>query len=457
MAVAFRLAEFLVGQRTTDLPQQALDHAAMLIASTIASAACGKNLESSRIIRELAEERGGRADGAVWFTGSRLPIADAAQVNAVMSDAAASDDSDLRNIVHAGTPLTAVSLAIAEQRGLGGDAVLCAMVLGYEAAGRISAAMPRFRERGFHGCHGATFAATVASSILLEPDAHRLAQAIALSATSIGGLVAAADTSVAREYHAGLATLLGVNAALAASRGYRCELGLLEMRRGFFETVGGADGEAAGAEVLRDLGESWDIVTDMAIKLVPGGHPHHALAEAAATAAREGNIAAEEITSITVSRPGMTALHGPLHPIDLIDMAHSPAYFTAAGAADGTFSWEHAGAAKIADPAIHRLIDLVCVGDPPEDDAARFRQGARVTIRARDGREATSTVYVPKGAGAVGIAWDDVDAKYRALVPRCGLSVQAVDESLAMIHELRRVSEMKRLAEVLLVRSGERA
>ena len=32
------------------------------------------------------------------------------------------------------------------------------------------------------------------------------------------------------------------------------------------------------------------IITDMAIKLVPGGHPYHALAEAAANAAREGNI-----------------------------------------------------------------------------------------------------------------------------------------------------------------------
>ncbi len=454
MTVAFRLAESLVGQRTTDLPQQALDYAAMLIASTIASAACGKNLESSRIMRELAEERGGRADAAVWFTGLKLPMADAAQVNAVMSDAAASDDSDLRNIVHAGTPLTAASLAIAEQRSLGGDAVLRATVLGYEAAGRISAAMPRFRERGFHGCHGAIFAAAVASSMLLESDANRLAQAIALSATSIGGLVAAADTSVAREYHAGLATQLGMNAALAASRGYRCELRLLEMRGGFFETVGGADGEAAGAEALRDLGESWDIVTDMAIKLVPGGHPYHALAEAAANAAREGNIAAEEITSITVSRPGMTALHGPLHPIDLIDMAHSPAYFTAAGAADGTFSWEHADAAKIADPVIHRLIDLVRVGDPPQDDAAQFRQGARVTIRARDGREATSTVYVPKGAGVLGIAWDDVDAKYRALMPHCGLSIQAVDESLTMIHELQRVSEVKRLVEALHIGSA---
>ena len=69
----------------------------------------------------------------------------------------------------------------------------------------------------------------------------------------------------------------------------------------------------------------------MAVKLVPGGHPYHALAEAAANAAREGNIGADEVESITVSRPGMTALTGPLHPADLIDMAHSPAYFTAAG------------------------------------------------------------------------------------------------------------------------------
>ncbi len=45
--------------------------------------------------------------------------------------------------------------------------------------------------------------------------------------------------------------------------------------------------------------QSWDIVTDMAVKLVPGGHPHHALAEAAANAAREGGFAPDEIESIT--------------------------------------------------------------------------------------------------------------------------------------------------------------
>ena len=74
--------------------------------------------------------------------------------------------------------------------------------------------------------------------------------------------------------------------------------------------------------------------TDMAIKLVPGGHPYHAIGEAAGNAARDAGITAEQIDSITIHRPGMNKLHGPLHPADLIDAAHSPAYFAAAGAAD---------------------------------------------------------------------------------------------------------------------------
>jgi 2-methylcitrate dehydratase PrpD len=456
MTVAHRLAEFLTETTTADLPPQAMDHAAMLIASTIASAAYGTGIASARIIRALARERGGKPDASLWFdTGARLPVAEAAQANAVMSDAAASDDSDLRNIVHAGTPLTATTLALAERDGVDGTAVLTAIVLGYEAAGRISEAItPGFRNRGFHGCVGAIFAAAVAAGRLLQLDASRMAQAIALSATSIGGLATAADTSTAREYHAGLAVLLGVNAALVAQRGYQAETRVLESRRGFFEAFGDVDGATAGAIATRDLGQSWDIITDMAIKLVPGGHPYHALAEAGANAARAGKIAAAAVESITVSRPGMTMLTGPLHPTDLIDMAHSPAYFVAAGVADGGFSWAHAGAAKIADPVIHGLIDRVRCGAAPTDDVARYRQGATVTIRTHDGRTSTETVYLPKGAGALGIAWSDVDAKYRTLVPAAAVSVAAIEASLALIHDFRQVTNVSALAALLRVDAG---
>jgi 2-methylcitrate dehydratase PrpD len=71
--------------------------------------------------------------------------------------------------------------------------VLAAIVLGYEAAGRIGEAItPGFRTRGFHGCLVAIFGGAVAAGRLLQLDTAHMAQAIALSATSIGGLMAAA-------------------------------------------------------------------------------------------------------------------------------------------------------------------------------------------------------------------------------------------------------------------------
>jgi 2-methylcitrate dehydratase PrpD len=446
MTVARDLAAFLAETKYADLPAQAVDHAAIVIASTLASAACGKSIESAKIIGDLARERGGKPEASVWFdAGPKLPAIYAARTNALMSDAAASDDSDLRNIVHAGTPLTATALALAERTGASGKEVLAAIVLGYEAAGRIGESItPGYLRQGFHGCLVAIFAATGAAARLLRLDAEKTAHAIALAATSMGGLHAAANTSVSREYHAGMATQSGIDAAMAAERGYTGELSILETPHGFCAVYGGTD----GASITRDMGKDWDIVTDMAVKLVPGGHPHHASAEAAANASREANVAPERIAAIVLSRPGMTALSGPRHPEDLIDMAHSPAYFVAAAVADREFGWAHASPAKIADPAIHDLIDKVRVGPPPTENVAAYRQGATVTIETTEGRRITNTVLVPKGSGCLGIDWADIDAKYRTLAPNA-LDAKKVEASLEVIHGFRELKNVSALIELL--------
>ncbi len=447
MSIAETLAAFLIETGYDDLPDQAIDHAAMIVASTIASAACGAGIQSAAIVRDLTKDRGGRPDASIWFdAGPKLPIVSAARVNAMMSDAAASDDSDLRNIVHAGTPLTATALAVAERTGANGRDILAAIVLGYEAAGRIGEAiMPRFNYRGHHGCMGAVFGSAVAAARLLGLDASQTAHTIALTATSIGGLSVAAATSVAREYHAGLATMLGLEAALSAQRGYTAELSVLEAERGFCALYADTD----GANITEDLGDNWDIVTDMAIKLVPGGHPYHAFAEAAANAARDGHIDAADIVSITASRPGMTALTGPLHPTDLIDMAHSPAYFLAAGAADKEFTWSHATPEKIDDPVIHGLIEKVRVGPEPVENVADYRQGATVTIETSDGHSVTNTVFVPTGAGCLGIDWADIDAKYRVLAPSAPMTAGQVEASLKSIHDFRDLAHVAALVDLL--------
>jgi 2-methylcitrate dehydratase PrpD len=449
MSIAGELARFVTDTRIDDLPPLALERARMVVASTIASAAMGSDIVSSRIIRELAAERGGTAEATVWFDGGRkLPVADAARVNAVMSDAAASDDSDLRSIAHIGTIVSTVSIAMAERTGAGGRDVLKAMVLGYEVAGRVDEALtPGRLERGFHSSISTIFGGSVAAGTLLGLERERMTQAIALAATSIGGMHVAANTSVAREYHAGLSAMLAINAALAAGKGFVAEEQVLELPRGFFSAYGGAHLE----DVTKDLGREWDIVTNMAIKLVPGGHPHHAAAEAAANAAIAGNVNPDDVASIVLSAPKYRTLPGPKHPTDLIGVAHSPAYFIAAAIADRGYGWVHASPEKVGDPVIGRLIDKITTDPNPQPYPDRFQHhhGATVTIRLKDGREFSNHVDFPRGSGPRGIEWSDVDSKYRRLAPLSGLSPERVESSLDLVHRFETVKSMAELTRLL--------
>ena len=76
------------------------------------------------------------------------------------------------------------------------------------------------------------------------------------------------------------------------------------------------------------------------------------------------------------------------------------------------------------------------------------RRGASLR-RTRDGRTSTSTVFEPKGAAALGIAWEDVDAKYRTLVPRAGVSETQIGASLAVIHGFRDVNDVSKVIDLL--------
>ena len=257
----------------------------------------------------------------------------------------------------------------------------------------------------------------------------------------------AANTSVAREYHAGLSAMLGINAALAAHKGFVAEEQVLEMPRGFFSAYGGDHLE----DVTKDLGKAWDITTDMAIKLVPGGHPHHAAAEAAANAAIAGNVDPADVASIMLSSAKYRTLPGPKHPTDLIGVAHSPAYFIAAAVADRGYGWIHASPAKVADPVIGRLIDKVTVDPNPQPYPDRFphHHGATVTITLKDGRQFSDHVDFPRGSAPRGIEWADVDAKYRRLVPLSRLAPEKIEASLEVVHEFETVKTMSELTSLL--------
>src|SRR5579884_2935500 len=138
---------------------------------------------------------------------------------------------------------------------------------------------------------------------------------------------------------------------------------LSSVRRSF-ETFGATD----IAAVTHGLGHAWDITTHLAIKLMPGAHPYHAAAEAAALAATQANITPDEVERISVAARAL-GRRLVYHPTDLVGMAHSLPYFVAAAVVDRRFGWEHATPAKILDPVIGRLQDTV-QGDPDPEHSA---------------------------------------------------------------------------------------
>jgi 2-methylcitrate dehydratase PrpD len=448
--VGLRMARVLNRTAFRELPALTIQYAKVLIASTLASAAAGTRIGSAGIIRELAKDQGGKPEAPIWFDGMKVPANQAARVNAMLSDAAASDDSDLRNVAHTGTCLTAVGLALGQRAKASGEDLLCAMVTGYEAAGRMAEAVQPPTEalsgswgHGFHASVIVAFGGVVAAAKLLRLSDDQTANAIGLTATSMGGL-AIGTNSWAREYHAGNAALCAVNAALAAGRGYTVNPDMLEAPRGFLAVFG--DVPSNTASLTRQLTTDWQIARFLAIKLVPGAHALQPAVEAAILAARQaaqhGNAAPEQISKILVSGPQIRSIGSDRVPANLAEAIHSLPYFLASAVADQDFSWVHTTPQKINRPVVARLIRLVAIDPSPKPVHYNWSWGATVTLVTASGTTYTSTVDAPNGSAPRGIEWDAVDAKYKALMPQSGLPPGRMAQVLETIHSFERVKQI---------------
>jgi 2-methylcitrate dehydratase PrpD len=442
------LTRFLNATAYADLPPLAIEHAKMILASTLSSAAVGVTMDSARIQRELALDQGGKAESTVWFDGTKLPAVLAARVNAAASDAAASDDSDLRTIAHFGTALTAAGLALGERTRASGRDLLLAMVIGYEAGGRIGDARAGGRP-GLHASQLVAFSSAAVAAKLLELGDGEMAHALGIIATTVSGL-GVGTNSWAREYMGANAAFTGVQAALSAGSGFTVNEDMIEGPNGFIDVFGG--GAASVGRLTADLGTSWNINDYLAIKLWPGAHPLSGMLEAAVTAARESNVGASDVAQILVAGPPVRTMFGSRTPQDHVEAIHSLPYFVASAIADKNFTWVHATADKIFDPTVQRLMTLVDPDPSPPAVETRWPWAGTVTIVLTSGARITRTVDAPRGSAPRGIEWQDVETKYRELMPQSMLPARRLDEILATIRGLENVSDVSQLTRMLMPR-----
>jgi len=458
--VALKLARIVHEIDFSGLPPAAIKHAKIILASTLASAAAGRNMDSVRIVRELAKEKAGKRSASIWFDNARLPIGEAARANAVASDAAASDDSDLRTVAHIGTSVTAVGLAVAEPAAVSGPELLSAIVAGYEAAGRIGEAIVSSSDsngssgaingtvgRGFHSSATVAFGGTVTAGKLLRLSPEQLANALGITATTVGGL-AISSNSAAREYQAGNAAITAVNAVLAAGRGYAVNPDMIEARGGFLNVFAG--GTPDSKSLTREIaGGDYEISRYLAIKLVPGAHALHCAVEAAVNAAKAMPGPPEDVAKILVAGPQSELASSRGAPKSVAEAIHSLPYYLASAVADRGFSWANADPKMFGRPALTRLMGLVDKDPDPTPIRYEWNWSARVTIVTKSGEKYSSTVQAPRGSAPRGIEWEDIDAKYHALTPQSGLPPSRLDQALKLIHSFEGVKDVAVFARLL--------
>src|SRR5258707_6354930 len=321
----------------------------------------------------------------------------AALINGAAAHSVEVDDIYRDGIYHPGAPTIAAALAVAQSRGATGEALLRAVIVGYEVSTRTAAAMGRAHYRSWHntGTIG-SFGAASAAAELLGLDGKRFAHALATVATFSAGLQQAfrAD-SMSKPMHAGRAAEAGVTAALAAAEGVTGSLGIMEGEAGFGRAMGeGPDWE----RVLATLGEDFHI-TQMTFKNhACCGHAFAAIDGALALKARMG-VAAGEIARVRVGGYRATLeVPGVADPATAAEARFSTPYLVATALTHGSVRLAAFEPARLEDAATRSLMRRVEVALDPELDAAfPARRSARVAIESSDGRRGEHLPATRKG------------------------------------------------------------
>jgi 2-methylcitrate dehydratase PrpD len=381
-----RLAEYAAALRYADLPEAVVQQAKECIIDTVAAGICGSTLPWSRIVIDYAERTGPGGNCHILGRGSAVQAPAAALANGALAHAFELDSLTRPGAgAHPGATVLPPALAIAQERGADGRALIAAFVAGNEVMIRIGRATGHTNEaRGFHA-PGTTgpFGAAVAAGHLLGLDAAAMTNALGIAGSLAGGLLefARGDGGMVKRLHLGRASEAGVLAASLAADGFEGPRTVLEGEFGFLKVFCTKWDEA---ELTRALGEEFLVSTTVLKR-----YPCHATAHAAVRAVRdlqaEHGFTGAAVEAITVTgTQRMVERHNILEPADLMLAQYSIPFCVALALhreARDPESWDETA---LADPQIRALCRRVKLVPAPGGEHGGM--ASTVTITLADGR-----------------------------------------------------------------------
>lgn len=291
-----------------DLPDDVVKVAGQSVLDWFGCALAGSREPLAEILREQFQHRAGSAT----IIGSDLKLEDsaAALLNGASGHALDFDDTNATIGCHSTAPVIPAVIAVAQEQGAGGRALLTAFVVGSEIEGRLNYAMGRDHyARGWHttATYG-TFGATAAVAHLLGFDQNQYATAMGLAASHASGVKANFGT-MTKPYHAGRAAEAGVNCARLVERGFTANPDAVMGNQGFIQAASTQDD---ATERLAQIADRW-LIRDTLFKNHAACHLTHAAIESVLRL--QTDLDASDLSSLTITvHPGVLDVCGIENP-----------------------------------------------------------------------------------------------------------------------------------------------
>jgi 2-methylcitrate dehydratase PrpD len=334
------------------------------------------------------------------------------------------DDVDKRATLHPGPTLVPAVLALAAHDGASPDAILDAIVTGYEATVRLGRAAGAGHYAFWHstGTCGSIGAAAACSRLLgLSPS--ETAQALSLAMSQATGLWQTRHEagSMGKQLHTAHAARSGYDAARLAAAGFCGPLEILEGPQGFFAAT--CPGSTA-SDILADYGTDW-LIEQVSFKPWPACRHAHAAIDAAILV-RGDSINPADISAVHVTTyPDALKFCDKPEPRTPIEAKFSLQHSVAVILLRGKPTLADFDISSIRDPALTDLRTKVRVeaGDPYTlAYPARFGAKVEVTFAGHAGKTICRSVPDALGDPENPLSRAQIEDKAMMLMQHAGVT-----------------------------------
>ncbi|HTR38303.1 MAG TPA: MmgE/PrpD family protein [Bryobacteraceae bacterium] len=436
------LVGFLHPLEARGLPAEVLDRARYFLLDYLAVTIRGSREESARAVQRMVQRIGANGCSTIIGTKVRTIPGLAALANGAAAHGIEMDDTHSGGSIHLGATMYSAALALAETMpDTPMDALLAAVVAGFEAAARIAMAVQpkEHYALGFHPTQTCgVFGAAITSAKLLGLSADQTLAAVGIAGSmAAGSMEFLAEGAWTKRIHPGLAAQNGIHAALLAAEGFTGPIHILEGRDGFLH---GYSRNAVPDRLTADLGKSFEIL-HTAVKPHACCRYMQGPIDAILAIAREHNVEARQIRRIEVAvlEAGWNIVADPrekkYNPDSIVDAQFSMPFGASVAVMDGATGLDQFTTEKIRSPRVRELMSKVAlVKDARLEETFPKEWPARVTIETEDGQRFEKFVRYPKGDPENPLSWDDMATKFRSLAggslseERCSEIIRAIPE-----------------------------